>query len=327
MMTKRAMCILLALVLAVLLPVSAAAAGPIQTDRPAGMTIEYLDQGTPLVGVQFRIYQIAEVDAYGELTVTSPFDRYPIRLDGNTEEDWLVLGSTLEGYILRDEIPASDWGETDEQGRVEFPNQTEYLEQGLYLVMGQRHVQAGAEYEMQPFLVLLPTMDETTNDWNYVVTVRPKFIKRNPDEDDETVKRSVLKIWECSCETPCHPDQIEVQLLRDGEVYETVILNDENDWSYSWEDLDASYEWQIVENVPEGYTVTITRTGITFLVVNTCEPETPPPTEPTEPTEPGGGDSPQTGQLNWPVPVMAFGGIFCLCLGMYLSAKGKKEEE
>ena len=246
MMTKRAMCILLALVLAVLLPVSAAAAGPIQTDRPAGMTIEYLDQGTPLVGVQFRIYQIAEVDAYGELTVASPFDRYPIRLDGNTEEDWLVLGSTLEGYILRDEIPASDWGETDEQGRVEFPNQTEYLEQGLYLVMGQRHVQAGAEYEMQPFLVLLPTMDEITNEWNYVVTVRPKFIKRNPDEDDETVKRSVLKIWECSCETPCHPDQIEVQLLRDGEVYETVILNDENDWSYSWEDLDASYEWQIV---------------------------------------------------------------------------------
>lgn len=118
MMTKRAMCILLALVLAVLLPVSAAAAGPIQTDRPAGMTIEYLDQGTPLVGVQFRIYQIAEVDAYGKLTVASPFDRYPIRLDGNTEEDWLVLGSTLEGYILRDEIPPTDWGVTDEQGRV-----------------------------------------------------------------------------------------------------------------------------------------------------------------------------------------------------------------
>ena len=49
------------------------------------------------------------------------------------------------------------------------------------------------------------------------------------------------------------------------------------------------------------------------------------PTEPTEPTEPG-GDSPQTGQLNWPVPVMAILGIFCLCLGMFFTTKEKKEE-
>ena len=58
------------------------------------------------------------------------------------------------------------------------------------------------------------------------------------------------------------------------------------------------------------------------------EPSTGPsePTEPTEPTEPGGGDAPQTGQLNWPIPVMAVMGIFCLCLGMYFSTKDKKEE-
>ena len=68
-------------------------------------------------------------------------------------------------------------------------------------------------------------------------------------------------------------------------------------------------------------------TGPTEPSTGSTEPSTG-PTEPTEPTKPGGGeDSPQTGQLNWPVPVMAIGGVFCLCLGMYFSAKGKKEEE
>ena len=83
----------------------------------------------------------------------------------------------------------------------------------------------------------------------------------------------------------------------------------------------------------EPSTGTTEPTGPTEPSTGSTEPSTEPttpstgPTEPTEPTEPGGGDSPQTGQLNWPVPVMAIGGVFCLCLGMYFSAKGKKEEE
>ena len=54
---------------------------------------------------------------------------------------------------------------------------------------------------------------------------------------------------------------------------------------------------------------------------------TVPSTEPTEPTPPdGSGDSPQTGQLNWPIPVMAILGCCSLALGMLFFAKGKKEE-
>ena len=55
------------------------------------------------------------------------------------------------------------------------------------------------------------------------------------------------------------------------------------------------------------------------------EPTTAPPSEPTEPTEP---DIPQTGQNNWPVPVLAVTGIFLVALGWYfrLSAKEKRYE-
>lgn len=56
------------------------------------------------------------------------------------------------------------------------------------------------------------------------------------------------------------------------------------------------------------------------------EPPTQPPTAPpTEPTEP---DLPQTGQNNWPVPVLALSGVFLVALGWYfrLSAKEKRYE-
>ena len=50
------------------------------------------------------------------------------------------------------------------------------------------------------------------------------------------------------------------------------------------------------------------------------------PTQPMDPTKPSDGeDSPQTGQLNWPIPVMAMMGLFCLCLGFFLIRKPKKE--
>lgn len=50
------------------------------------------------------------------------------------------------------------------------------------------------------------------------------------------------------------------------------------------------------------------------------EPTTPPPTQPKPPS----GDLPQTGQLNWPVPVLAVSGLILFALGWYLCRSGKR---
>lgn len=315
MMTKRAICISLMLVLLLMTPVKAAAADPNQTDQPLHLTIEYQDQSVPLVRVQFRIFHIAELDKDGDLVLTEPFTGYPIQFSGNTDDDWRALASTLEGYILRDRIPAFDAGETDEQGRLEFPAQSEYLRQGLYLIMAERHVQDSCSYEMQPFLVLLPVYNQAQNVWDYDVTVRPKFHKDVEADAGADIKRNVLKVWATVCD--CQPESVEVQLLRDGEVWDTVILSDENNWNHSWKNLDPDCEWLVVEQVPEGYTVEISRSGVTFLVVNTCQKHEAPqePSEPTEPVTPP-GKLPQTGQLWWPVPVMLCSGMLFLLLGL-----------
>lgn len=61
---------------------------------------------------------------------------------------------------------------------------------------------------------------------------------------------------------------------------------------------------------------------------NIPEPEVKPTetTAPTEPTKPGGGKLPQTGQTNWPVPVMAVAGLILAMAGVCLRNSGKREQ-
>ena len=51
---------------------------------------------------------------------------------------------------------------------------------------------------------------------------------------------------------------------------------------------------------------------------------TEPPTEPTEPTPPP-PDIPQTGQMLWPVPVLAVAGLLLLSIGGYFCVTGRKK--
>lgn len=48
------------------------------------------------------------------------------------------------------------------------------------------------------------------------------------------------------------------------------------------------------------------------------EPEPTEPSEPSEPTEPTEPDLPQTGQLNWPIPLLCVSGFGLFVLGFYL---------
>ena len=69
------------------------------------------------------------------------------------------------------------------------------------------------------------------------------------------------------------PQEITVQLLRDGAVEDTVTLNAANSWRHEWTDLSARYAWTVVEtDIPVGYTVKNELQGITFTVTNTAAP-------------------------------------------------------
>lgn len=95
---------------------------------------------------------------------------------------------------------------------------------------------------------------------------------------------------------------------------------------------------------PEGYTVSVVREGITFVMTNTHTEEipdeptpggdVPPPPEtniPDEPTPqgpgPGGPDLPQTGVLWWPVSLLACGGLFLFLIGWGIKRHEKNKTQ
>ena len=330
-MNKRLISICLSLLLVfMLLPVSALAAGRIDLDQDVGLTITYQDHGTPLSGAVFNIYLVATVNAYGELETTEQFKIFNVDIPGKADDTWRALASTLEGYVLRDNIVATDSGKTDRNGQIAFPTGGKRLTAGLYLVLGERHTQDGFRYDATPFMVMLPSLDAETNTWIYAVTATAKFDSSKIPEKPDTVSCKVLKIWNDEGHEKARPKEVMVQLLKNGVVYDTVTLNSKNNWRYTWANLDNAYRWTVVEKEMEEYTAEVTREGNTFYVTNSFSEDIPdeptPTTKPDTPTTPGKPTLPQTGQLWWPVPVLIAAGLLFVVIGL-LRRRGAADEK
>lgn len=317
---KRALA-LLAAVLCLLTSV-AQAAGSIDLTRKPTLTLTYRDGKTALSGAKFSIYRVADADETGELTVRSEFDEFDLDIRGKNDRRWREMAQTLESYVLRRELTPADSGKTDKTGMLTFPTQGKTLAAGLYLVIGERRTQGGNDYDAEPFFVLLPTQDLENNEWVYDVSANVKFGKTPVPDDGDTVTRKVLKVWDDDGEEDSRPQEITVELLRNGKVYDTVKLSEKNNWRYTWLDLDADARWSVTEKTVSGYTVSITREGITFVVTNTKKPDrtdTPDtpvkPSNPSKPSSPAKPTLPQTGAVWWHVEALALSGLVFLILG------------
>ena len=318
-----------------LLPVKVFAADAIDGDRDVNLTIKYTHNQTPISGVQFDLYRVADANEYAEFTLAGDFKNYPVQVNGLSTEEWKTLAETLSAYASRDKLTPLDSGKTDSNGTLSFPNQQTSLKVGLYLVIGRQLSQDGYTYTTEPFLVSLPNLDTQSDTWTYDVTVTPKYTRKENSStpDNQTVKRKVLKVWKDDMEQS-RPKKVIVQLLKDGAVYDTVTLNAANNWRYTWKKLPEYNEdgseaaWSVVEKEIEDYTVLITQEGVTFTVTNTYasdESEDDTATRKSKTNTSSKQKLPQTGVLWWPVPVLACGGILFLIVGKLSRKKNNHE--
>ena len=265
------------------------------------VTLSYLDGEEPLVGAGFELYLFAvRTDSGYELC--GDFAGKPISLEKLDGETMKALGSTLGGIIALEGIKPLVEGLTDEAGKLSFTG----LEEGLYILIGESHYQNKKTYNVNPSVFGLPAWDSAAGEWVYDLQLAPKA-EGVPDHESGYISREVLKVWRDG-EGEQRPNEVKVHLLRDGELYDSVTLSAANGWSYVWDELEDKHVWTLTEDVPEGYTVTVTQEGVTFVVTNT-KPYTPPPPPPPPP------DIPQTGQLWWPVPVLAVAGLMLFVIG------------
>lgn len=295
---------------------------------------------TGFPNTKFKIYRVGELQSGTNFELTGDFAAYPVSLSGLDSAGWRAAAQTLATYAVRDMLTPLAQNKTGKDGRVLFSG----LSKGLYLVSGSRYQKGNNTYIPEPFLINLPMVDEETGTYLDTVSVDCKYEMRHEPGGGggdggggggHETSRRVLKIWHDAGFEAERPKKISVQLLRDGEVYDTVQLSAANDWRYSWSGLDTAYQWQVAEkDTPAGYTVLVDLQGITFTVNNTKTPEPEQPKNPNEQNPPTESESeppvkvatpsvpqgtkprlPQTGMLWWPVPFLAIGGMVLFLIG------------
>lgn len=323
---RTALCALLASLVAVLAllvaPVPARASG-LDLSATVSATIYLHDSDTPIKGSTFSLYKVAELDASGDLTLTSDFASAGVSLGSSSDYgDWRETAKALQGYV---DARAAQ-GTPISAAKTATTNHSGYAwvqaEPGAYLVLGTPAEVRGARYTPQASLVVLP-VPGADGSWNYEPVLEPKWV-REDEPAPETTSVTGLKAWSDEGYASERPSTVTLVLLRkaaDGSVeqWDSVEVRAAGGWQHRWDGLDGSYSWEVVESpVPEGYTVSTSVSGDVYRITNTRVPG-----EPEEPGTPktSSGRAPQTGDVSGPELLVLAAAVAVLALGLALQRR------
>ena len=248
----------------------------ISPERSCTLTVSYLYEGTAFSDLPVSLYKIADVNEECYYTLTAPFRSSELILNGiQTNGEWDVVRFTVEAHMISNGIAADAAAVTDQTGRACFDS----LAPGLYLVVPGTGTAGEVQCVFDSTLVSLPGLS-TEGLWEYEEAIASKGTPVPPGDSGEENTYHVLKLWRGDSADSGRPNMIEVDIFRNRVFYQTVILSEDNHWSYSWTAKDDGTDWMVAErNVPSGYTVTLEQQDTTFVLTNTKIPDHPSPEE------------------------------------------------
>ena len=275
---------------------------PISTDKNCSLSISYGSGSIAFSELPVKLYKIADVSADYQYTLTSSFEKSNLRLNGiQTVSEWNVIRTTLETFILANEVVEDFNVQTDSEGKASF----DALKPGLYLAITERVFQDETTYVFDSALIALPGLS-ADGLWQYQVDVTSKFEIIPPSEGDDEIELKVFKLWKGDSGSTTRPTTIEVDIFRNGTSYQTVKLSENNHWTYTWSAKDDGSDWKVIErNIPTGYTMTIEERETSFVLTNTLNQDIP-----------NVPDSSQTGDTSnimlWVILMIVSGSMFII---------------
>ena len=252
------------------------------------VTLTDKKQSEAIVGAELSLYYVATVimDENGNLIYdyTNDFKQLDCAIDD------AELATKLDVYVSQHSIPS-----TKITTNVDGTALCNELPLGLYFIKQTGTVEGFAP--CTPFLVTVP--NEKDGEYLYDVNASPKT------EVARITSITIKKVWNTDKSTEA-ADSVTVQLLRNGNVVKTAILNMQNNWQVTYSDMPESDAYSVKEvDVPKGFTATYKQQDYVFTVTNTSTLI-------------------QTGQLIWPIPVLAISGMLLMAVGIILLQKKRK---
>jgi hypothetical protein len=243
------------------------------------VTLMDRDGKTPITGAELSLYYVATVSLNSKnnlsYTFTNAFKDCGCALDDP------ALSVKLDAFV-KDHSVSAEKLVTDDYGKVSFTN----LPLGLYFVKQTNTVAGYAP--CTSFLVTVP--NHNTDGYVYDVNASPKT------DIAKLTDITIKKVWNTGGSTKA-ANSVTVQLLKAGVVVETATLSAKNNWQLTYKDMPESDAYSIVEvNIPKGFTAAYSKNGYVFTVTNSASLA-------------------QTGQLIWPIPVLAMAGLCLIAVG------------
>jgi hypothetical protein len=268
----------------------------VDVDAPCSLYVDFQHEDSPMVGAQFRLYRVADMDSQKKLTLTGVYT--DMVLDpGDLTGTALQLAVRAESQ----QVPADFSLTTNEEGLCG----TRELRPGAYLLIGDPIVRDDRTHYVDPQLIILPHASETDGSLGYHVTLRPKTT--DVPAQIEPIDITVVKVWEDKKYQDQRPTSIQVHLLKNGKTVDTVMLSEENQWTYTWTGLIPNADWSVEEDVPDGYTCETKEWGNVFTLTNYRK------------------DIDQTGHIWWPVIALLCAGFIFVVTGIIVHRSGKHE--
>ena len=218
------------------------------------VTLKETEGTNAIEGAEISLYHVASVSTENNkliYTYNNEFKMCEADLSDLTNES---LTDEINKCITNSSVTGQS-KITNKDGNVKFEN----LELGLYLVKQTNNVIGYSNID--PFMVSIP--ENIENKWVYDIKAEPKTdIIRLMDV-------IVEKKWD-SLNGDKTPKYVTIELLKGNEVIDTITLNKDNNWTYTWIQIPESDEYSVKEkNVPIGYTDTYRQEGNKFIVTNT----------------------------------------------------------
>lgn len=251
-----------------------AADSAVDWNRAGSIQITLKNSSEPheiLHGATFQLFRVGTAfssDGTLEFRLTDDFAASNISLDDLRAEG---LAEHLATFAQQNSV-AGVFASADASGCVTF----DHLQLGLYLVIHSGSV--SGYYNTLPFLLSLPMSSADGTGWIYNVQAAPKAERKpssgssgNSGSSVSRTSLTVQKKW--NGPENARPQSVTVVLARNGKVYDTQELNENNQWTYKWSRLSTGYTWSVSEtDVPDGYRVSYSTSGKTTTITNTYIP-------------------------------------------------------
>lgn len=198
-------------------------------------------------GVEISLYKIAQSKG---MEPEGKFEGCKVSIDENG------AAMALAAYAQINNIKADAVKSTNSSNTATF----EGLSEGMYLITGDSFISGNKKYTLMPALV---TVYEGEND------ITGKYETADITGDSEDHKLAVMKVWSGSE----GESEVTVQLIENGNIYDEVKLNKENNWRHTWTGLNKTSDWTVAEkDVDDKYRVSIEKDGDVFIILNHYTP-------------------------------------------------------